>query len=88
MLLMANLANTKRCKETEKSLKSWHVGTHVRVLSESFPMNTSMAGLVGFQRTFRPCALDESSLSINRINPFMLGDVRDQCCLNLSLFLE
>ena len=40
MLLVANLANTKWCKTREIWLKPWHMGIHMRVLSESYPMNT------------------------------------------------
>ena len=36
------------------------MGTHLRVLGESYPMNTK--GLDGFQNFLRHCALDESSL--------------------------
>ena len=43
-LLVANLANTKWCKKPEKRLKPWHMGTHLRVLSESYPINTNMTG--------------------------------------------
>ena len=39
-----NLTNTKRCKKNEKGLKPWHMGTHLRAFSESFPMNTNMTG--------------------------------------------
>ena len=67
MLLVANLAKTKRCKKTWKmTQKPWHMGTHLRVLSESYLMNTNMTGLDGFQRSLHPCALDEISLSIIR----------------------
>ena len=31
-------------------------------------MNTSMTGLVGFQKSLHSCVLDESSLSIGRVN--------------------
>ena len=31
-------------------------------------MNTNMTGFVGFQNSLHPCALDESSLSIGRVN--------------------
>ena len=46
------------------------MGPHLRVFSESFPMNTKMTGfsLDGFQKFLRPCALDESSLSSKRVN--------------------
>ena len=40
MLLMGNCVNRKLYKKTEKHLKPWHKGTHLRVLSESYPMNT------------------------------------------------
>ena len=38
MLLAANFAKTKWCKKWQKP---WHIGTHVRVLSESYPMDAS-----------------------------------------------
>ena len=44
VLVVANLANTKWCKKTRKWLKPWHMGTHLRVLSKSYPMNTNMSG--------------------------------------------
>ena len=36
------------------------MGTHLRILSESYPINTNMTGLDGFQK----CSLDESRLGI------------------------
>ena len=53
-------------QKTLKLLKRWHMGTHLRVLNESYPMNTNMWDLDGFQKSF-PCALDESSLSIGEV---------------------
>ena len=52
MLQVANLANTKRCKNPRKLLKARHVGTHLRVpvLSETNPMNTNMIGIRWFSR--------------------------------------
>ena len=44
MLLVTNLANTKLCIKPDKCLKSWHMGTHLKVLSEGYPMNTNMIG--------------------------------------------
>ena len=41
---MANLVNIK-CQKIWKWLKPWHMGTHLIVLGESFPMNTHMHGL-------------------------------------------
>ena len=52
-------------QETEKLLKSWHMGTHLTVLSESFPLNTNMTGFRWFSKNLATkCALDESSYSI------------------------
>ena len=42
------------------------MGTHLRVLSESYPMNTNMIGFRWFSSFLRPYALDESALSIGR----------------------
>ena len=53
MLLVANLANTKWWKTPDKWLNPWHMGTHLKVLSESYPMNTSMTGLRWFSEVFR-----------------------------------
>ena len=44
------------------------MGAHLRVLSESFQMNTNMAGFIdGYQESSHSCALDKSSLSIGRV---------------------
>ena len=49
------------------------MGTHLRVLSEGYPMNTNMTGFRFFSKNFASlsCAL-ERSLSIGRINLFMI----------------
>ena len=52
MLLVANLANTKWCKKPEKWPKPWQMGTHLRVLSESFQMNTNLTGFRWFSKIF------------------------------------
>ena len=39
------------------------MGTHLTVLSESFPMNINTTGFICFSKELRPCALDVSSLS-------------------------
>ena len=44
MLWVSNFACTEWCKRAEKWLKPWHMGTDLRVLSESYPMNTNMTG--------------------------------------------
>ena len=52
LLLVTNLANTKWCKKSEKWLKPWHMGTHLRVLSISYPMDTNMTGFRWFSKNF------------------------------------
>ena len=52
MVLVANLTNIKYCKILDKSLKPWHMGTHLRVLSESYPMNTNMTWLRWVSKIF------------------------------------
>ena len=47
-LLVANLVNTTWWQKAEKWLKPWQMGTHLIVLSESFPMNTNKTGLRWF----------------------------------------
>ena len=67
MLLVANLANKNDAKNTLKWLKPWHMGTHLRVLSESYPINTNMTGFRWFQKTLHSYSVDESRLSIGRV---------------------
>ena len=55
-------------KKPGKWLKPLHMGTHLKVLSESFPMNTIWQGFDEFQKSLLPRALDEGSLSIVRVN--------------------
>ena len=50
--------------------KTLHMGTHLRVLTESYLMNTNMTGLDGFQKYLRPCSFDGNILSIGRVNPW------------------
>ena len=52
MLLVANFANTQWCKKPEKWLKPLHMGTHLRVLSESILMSTNMTGFRCFSEHF------------------------------------
>ena len=42
MLQVANLAITKSCVKSDKFTETLAYGTHLRVLSESYPMNTNM----------------------------------------------
>ena len=39
-------------KNLQKCLKPWHMGTPLRVLSKSFPMNTNMTGFRWFSKFF------------------------------------
>ena len=52
MLLVATSAKEKLFKNHEKRSKPWHVGIHLRVLCESFPMNTNMTGFGWFCKIF------------------------------------
>ena len=55
----------KMMQKSEKyDLKPWHIDTHLRVLSKSYPMNTNIAELRWFMNSLHPCALDGSSLTI------------------------
>ena len=55
-------------QKPEKWLKPWHVGTHLGVLIENYPINTNMTGFRWFSKIVHPCALEESSHSIERVN--------------------
>ena len=69
LLLVANLANTKMMQKFLEMTETLAHGTHLRVLNESYPMNTNMTGFIWFSYIYlRPCDLDESSLSIGRLN--------------------
>ena len=39
-------------KTPEKQLESCRMGTHLRVLSESYPMNTNIKGISWFSKIF------------------------------------
>ena len=42
------------------------MGTHLRALSKTYPINNNMTGFRWFQISLRPCSLDESNLNIGR----------------------
>ena len=67
-LLVANLANSKWGKKNEKWLKPWRIGTHLRALSESYPMNTNMSGFRWFSKIAVSLCFGQSSLSIGLDN--------------------
>ena len=54
-------------KKNEKWLKPWHMGTHLRILGESYLMNTNVKRFRWFKKSLHPCALDVSSLNIGRV---------------------
>ena len=50
---MSYMTNTKCCKTVpEKWLIPWHMVTHLRLLSESYPINTDMTGFRWFSKIF------------------------------------
>ena len=68
LLLVATLASTKWYKNPEKWLKTWQMGTHLRVLIESYPMKPTWQGLDGFQKKiFASLFLYKCSLSIEKV---------------------
>ena len=79
MLLVAILANTKRCKKKRKITETLanrysSESTRQELSNEYQDDRVSMV----FQRILHSCALDESSLSIGRVNP-------DMCNLDFRL---
>ena len=48
MLLVAKLIYTKNAKVLKKSLKSWDMGTQLRILREGYSMSTNMTGFRWF----------------------------------------
>ena len=78
MLLVANLDNTKWCKNLKND---WNPGKWVLILEYSSPAIQwipTWQGLNGFQKSLRSGALDERSLSIERV----------KCCLKSKFILS
>ena len=68
MLLVTNLVNTKWCKNLKND---WNPCTWVLIWECSaryIEWIPTCQGLDCYQKSLRPCALDESSLSIGRVN--------------------
>ena len=63
MVLVANFAIQNDTKTLKNDRNPSTMGTHLRVLSESYLMNI-WQGFDGLQKSLHPCALDKSSLSI------------------------
>ena len=51
------------------------MGTQLRVISKSYAMNTNMTRFRWFSKILRPCALDESSLSIGRFKTAFVSTI-------------
>ena len=73
MLLVANLANTKWCKNNWKITETlphqvliWEYSTR------AVQWIPTWQGLDGFQNSLRACALDKSSLSIGRVKLYFI----------------
>ena len=72
MLLVANLTNTKWCKNRKND---WNPGKWVLILeysSRAFQWVPTLQGLDSFQKYLRPCSMDESSLGIERVKGLKL----------------
>ena len=88
MLLVANLANTKGCKNLKND---WNLGIWVLIWeysSRAIPWIPTWQGLDGFQRLLRPCALDESSLSIGRVKRGSHSHIHDSLSVLASSVLQ
>ena len=69
MLLVANLPHQNDTKKLKNDWNpdTWVPGTHLRGLSESFPMHTNMTGFGWFSKILGYFASDKSNLSIGRV---------------------
>ena len=52
IMLVTNLTNAKIFKKPEKWWNPWCLGTHLRVLRDSYPMNTKLTGFRWFSKDF------------------------------------
>ena len=64
------------------------MGTHLRELSESYPMYTNMAGFRCFSKIMRPCTLNESSLCIARVKRFYCISWGEAVSIELTIVLS
>ena len=75
MLQVINLTNTKLCKNLKND---WNPDKWVLIwkyLARASKWIPTWQGLDDFQKSLRPCALDESSLSIGRVKNEMYKNV-------------
>ena len=66
----------------------WHMGTHLRVLRENYPMNTNMTGFKWAPKYLPPYALEKSSLSIGRVKVARLRLAIPRGCLVHHIFFR
>ena len=57
MLLVAKFAYSKKGGKMTETLAYWYM--NLRVLSESYPMNTNMAGFKCFSKIFAPLCFEQ-----------------------------
>ena len=66
--------------KNEKSMKPWHMGTHLIVLIKSFPMHANMGGFIKrFQNFLCSCAFDKSCLCMERAE--VGTETQERCCI-------
>ena len=91
MLVVAKFANTKLRKNPEKLLKPGQMGTLLKVLSESFPMNTNLTWFRRFSKIFvslcfgwkqphDPCV---AITNLQCINPYIISQ---QYIINIVVY--
>ena len=68
MLLVANLAIQNDVKTLKNTPKPCQMGSHLKILCESYPLNTNMTGFRWFSKIFASlCFGRKCSLSIGRV---------------------
>ena len=61
-------------KKSEKRLNPWHMGTHLRVLSESYPINNNLTGFRWISKTFKALVLwTKVALALEGLNGNCVG---------------
>ena len=63
----------KTNKQTDNRLKHRHMGTHRRVLSESYPINSNMTGLMDIKQLFVRSALALEGLRNRKNQTLTIG---------------
>ena len=79
MLLVANLANTKKAKNTKNYLNPGKWVLIWEYSARAFQWIPTWQGLDFFQKSLSPCALEESSVSIGRVKMWIASIVMLIC---------